>query len=69
MEWNMIKQFTLGFSRTINLGNYESARVEASITKEVNEEKIPNYVLDETQRELRDLLEETWKKQTKKAET
>lgn len=61
----MIKQFTVGFGRTINLGNYESARVEASITMEV--ENAENLKLAEqvAQTELRQLLEATWKAQLK----
>lgn len=64
-----IKEFTVGFSRTINLGNYESARVEASVTFEVE-----NYDADrsdefdpivrEAQTELRNLLVQTWKAQS-----
>ena len=55
-----IKEFTIGAARTINLGNYESMRIEALVTgiKEDNEswEASKNLV----QLELRKLLEETY---------
>lgn len=57
-----IKEFTIGFSRTINLGGYESARVEASVTWQYNLEEnvIP---VEAAQRELKVLLEQTWNAQ------
>lgn len=64
----MIKEFTIGCSRTINLGNFESARIEASLT--FNMESHPPIDLpaikDAMQVELRSLLEQTWKEQIKK---
>jgi len=59
------KQFTIGFSRTINLGNYESARVEASIVIELNDGDWDTPKIGEAQKVLRYLLEETWKAQNK----
>lgn len=64
----MIKEFTIGFSRTINLGNYESARVEASVKVDVPQncddvDLAVNELAKAAQQELRRLLEETWKAQ------
>jgi hypothetical protein len=64
----MLKQFTIGFSRTINLGNFESARVEASVTHEVPAEMTREQVdkiLEAAQKEIRELMELTWKNQMK----
>lgn len=57
-----IEQFTIAISRTINLGNFESCRLEASIT--VNPED-DSYELakPKAQVELRKLLEETYRAQ------
>jgi hypothetical protein len=56
----MVKEFTVGTAHTINLGNYESLRVEASITitGEDTEE-----ALDLAQIKLRKLLEDTYRAQ------
>lgn len=59
-----IKQFTIGFSRTINLGNYESARVEAQVTFEMDEHNTFDEALAGAQNELRNLLVQTWKHQS-----
>lgn len=59
-----ITQFTVGCSRTINLGNFESVRVESSVTVEVQDEKDAMFNANQmAQRELRKLLEETYKHQ------
>jgi hypothetical protein len=59
----MITQFTIGCSRTINLGNFESMRVEASITFSVEEGDDPATLKVEAQAALRALLEQTYKAQ------
>lgn len=64
----MIKQFSVGFSRTVNLGNFESARVEASVTFEIEEGADLSLEKHDAQIELRRLLEETWKAQFKPKE-
>ena len=69
----MISEFRVGCARTINLGNYESLRVEASVTVEVAEEDHLsdaswNAVKDAAQQELRRLMEQTYREQHKKAE-
>lgn len=62
----MFKEFTIGFGRTINLGNFNSARVEASITTALPE----NVSAEEYDRlhqaaqvELRNLMVATYKAQ------
>ena len=64
------KEFSIGFSRTINLGHYESARVEASVTIEQPAQHRATKLLDSeeiqnAQNQLRELLEKTWKEQFK----
>lgn len=62
----MFKEFTIGFSRTINLGNFESCRVEATITTGLPPDvKAEEYdrLLGAAQAELRRLLVETYKAQ------
>jgi hypothetical protein len=60
----MITQFTIGFSRTVNLGNFESCRIESSVTVAVSEESadMPAHIAA-AQVELRRLLEETYQAQ------
>jgi hypothetical protein len=58
-----IKEMTIGFSRTINLGNFESARIEASVTVSLDPEDNSDDVLKGMQVDLRTMLEETWKAQ------
>lgn len=59
-------EFSVGCSRTINLGNYESIKVEASVTMEIHEESDMGELRERAQKELRQLLEETYKAQHKK---
>lgn len=58
-------EFSVGCSRTINLGNYESIRVEASVTVEVHEGADLGELRADAQRQLRVLLEETYRAQHK----
>lgn len=62
----MITQFTIGTSRTINLGNFESLRIEASITVAVPEDCNFQTMKREAQEQLRLLMEETFKAQDPK---
>jgi len=55
------KEFTIGVSHTINLGNFQSVRVEASIT--VEPEKGEKEVVSRAQTQLRRLIEDTLKAQ------
>ena len=59
----MIKQFTIGASHTLNQGNFNSYRIEASLTIEVPEGDDYEVLKDRGQTELRRLLEETFKAQ------
>jgi hypothetical protein len=56
----MISQFSVGVSRTINLGNFESLRVEATIRVEVSEDGDLEQLKLDAQTQLRRLLEETY---------
>ena len=61
----MITQFSIGCSRTINLGNFESLRVEASVVMDVLEnDSSPSgrkELSEIAQAELRRLMEETYR--------
>lgn len=59
----MIKEFSVGCSRTINLGNFESLRVEASVTVAIDENKDLHALKGAAQVELRTLLEDTYRAQ------
>ena len=59
----MIKQFSIAAAHTLNLGNYQSFRVEASLTIEVPEGDDFEVLKDKAQSELRRLLEETYRLQ------
>ena len=68
----MITEFRIGCARTINLGNYESLRIEASVTMNVPEIANPNdraANMDDlksvAQSELRKLMEQTYREQHK----
>jgi hypothetical protein len=57
-----IKEITIGFARTVNLGNYESARVEASVKFEIESDLTHalNEQIGKAQEELAILLKTTW---------
>jgi hypothetical protein len=55
-----IKEITIGFARTVNLGNYESARVEASVKWEAEDDLTWDKYMAHLQEELSDLLKKTW---------
>jgi len=64
----MFKELRIGFARTINLGNYESMRIEASVTADVPSEcSNDEYAAMKAsmQTELRQLLEQTYREQHK----
>jgi hypothetical protein len=62
-----ITAFSVGASRTINLGNFESLRVEASVTYELEPDGPPlEKYKDLAQGELRKLLEDTYRNMTGK---
>jgi hypothetical protein len=58
-----IKEITIGFARTVNLGNYESARVEASVTWEAEDDLPWDKYMAHLQEELSNLLTKTWNAQ------
>jgi len=55
------KEFTIGVSHTFNLGNFESCRIEASIT--VEPQTGEKEVVSRAQEQLRRLVEDTLKAQ------
>ena len=59
----MIKQFSIAAAHTLNLGNYQSFRIEASLTIEVPEGDDFEVLRDKAQTELRRLLEDTYRAQ------
>lgn len=59
----MITQFTIGTSRTINLGNFESLRIEASVVVDCPEDGDFPQMKIAAQTQLRQLLEDTYKAQ------
>ena len=59
----MIKSFSIAAAHTLNLGNYQSFRIEASLEVEVPEGDDYEVLKDKAQSELRRLLEETYKAQ------
>lgn len=61
----MISQFTIGCSHTINRGNFESLRVEATLTMTVPEGDDLGLLKATAQQELRALLEDTYKAQSR----
>jgi hypothetical protein len=60
-----VKEFTVGFGRTINIGNFNSLRIDASVTMEVVSLTEYEALKAEAQKELRELLEQTYKEQNK----
>lgn len=61
----MITQFEIRCSKTINLGNYQNVRIEASVTVAVGEGEKVIDLKEGAQRELHQLLEDTWRAQRK----
>lgn len=61
----MITEFTIGASHTLNLGNFESLRIEAHVTVAVPEDDNLDDLKTRAQTELRQLLEETYRAQRK----
>lgn len=56
-----ITQFTVGASRTMNLGNFNSLRIEASVTTDLNDGDDRAIAETQAQSELRHLLEQTYR--------
>lgn len=63
-----ISQFTIGASRTLNLGGFESMRIESSVTWDLNEIK-PGALAEAeeaAQKQLRKQMEDTYRNMTAK---
>ena len=61
-----IRSFTVGASRTINLGNYESIRVEGQVITDLPDTTTEADFIaakEQAQHVLRELLEQTYKAQ------
>lgn len=63
-----LTELRVGAARTINLGNYESIKIEASVTMEVDPEDDLLETKASMQVHLRGLLEDTYKAQMRKRE-
>lgn len=61
----MITAFTVACSKTVNLGNFSSIRVESSITVAVPDGDDYATLARQAQDDLRELLEQTYKAQRK----
>lgn len=59
----MIKEFTIACSKTVNQGNFNSLRVEFSITVAVMEGDDWHKLATQAQVDLRDKLNETYRAQ------
>lgn len=64
----MILEFTIGCSKTINLGNYQSIRIEGSLRVAMAEGESIDDLRARAQAELKRLLEDTYRAQYKNAE-
>jgi hypothetical protein len=64
-----VTQFVVGASRTVNLGNFESLRVEAQVTWELDQNLGKAESQAAAQEELRQLLEQTYRAMTAKTHT
>lgn len=62
---SIITEIRVGAARTLNLGNLESMRIEASVTMSIPEGDDMAAVKARVQTELRALLEETYRAQYK----
>jgi len=56
----LIIEFKIGATHVLNLGNYESFRVECGVTVSVSESDDLEILKNEAQVKLRELLEETY---------
>jgi len=61
----MIREFSVGCSKTVNLGNYNSIRVEASLTLVVPERTTLEAMKPKALEDLRLLLEDVYRSQLK----
>lgn len=61
-----ITELRVSFARTVNLGNFESARIEAGVTVAIEDGDDLAQVRSDIQPDLRLALEETWRAQQQK---
>ena len=61
----IITQIRLGAAKTINMGNYQSLRIEAGVTADLVEGDDTNAVTVRLQAELSELMAETYRAQRK----
>lgn len=64
-----IREFSIGCSKTMNLGNFQSLRIEASVTVSLQDGDDLKSAKAEAEQELKALLEETYQAQYKRAES
>lgn len=64
-----VTEFSVGVSKTINLGNFQSLRVEASVTVQMDPRETLADASAAAQDELRQLLEATYQAQYKQAQS
>lgn len=64
-----ITEFSIGASKTINLGNFQSLRIEASVTVAMDPGETLADASAAAQSELRNLLEQTYREQYKQAQS
>jgi len=57
---DVITEFRIGVAHTMNLGNYESMRIEASVTYSVEEGEDTSFLKTHAQQELKNLCRETY---------
>lgn len=51
-----VKECTFGVARTINIGNYESLRLEHSVTVELSDGETVSHVRDEAFEQMRQTI-------------
>jgi hypothetical protein len=62
----IVKEFKIGCSKVINLGNFQNIRIEAEVTIVVPEQYADLAELKkEAQHELREMMIQTWNEQRK----
>lgn len=64
-----VTEFSIGCSKTVNLGNYQSLKIEASVVVAMDANEKLTDVSAAAQDELRQLLEQTYAAQYKHAQS
>ena len=63
-----VSEFRVGLVRTINLGNYESLKIDVSLTVSPEENDDFDHLRQDAQLRLRQLAEDTYRAQHKRAQ-